>query len=433
LTLALVGAFVPPALAAVTNPVLSLGTVDANSAVLNWTDGGTEKAYKVYQSSNGTSFSLIATLGADIHTYTRTGLIPDTDVWFRVDAKRGSTVKPSNVVMTHVPLPPPPPPPGDDVQACLANPTVTVFGVNESNTVQNFGDDVTFDGRSVNNTLYPSTDTSPTDLGRTSPYGGLRACSLGGVYTGQQSRSLDWQEVKNFGGWAMILKQAGNALITGLEVDNIEDGFAPDATDSLNPASGDGWVLRNAWFNYIRDDCVEGDRGQTTGVVSDVLFDGCYVFYSTANSASGLPVQSDEQIIVENSLIFHKLMPSPVGMGSETVCDNVIPPDICDTGNLLKWDPDGTAPSILIRNTIILEDDPSGAGTWPAGTVLENVTIVKSPLNATETLSLSCTGSNGCTQTTDMSVWNNAVAAWKTRHGCTTFPTCTKLMSPDPA
>jgi hypothetical protein len=107
--------------------------------------------------------------------------------------------------------------------------------------------------RAQANTLYPNFQY-PVDVGRIS--GGRVACFLGGVFVGRQPRGLTWEAVKAVGGVAVRLQQAGRANVNGLQVDNLRDGIDLRSAVPSNPASGDGWVFRNSYMTYIRDDCI---------------------------------------------------------------------------------------------------------------------------------------------------------------------------------
>jgi hypothetical protein len=91
-----------PALA-LTAPVLSYDTVTQTSVHLTWTDAGNEQQYRVYKNS-----VLLITLGANVLSYTATGLTPATTYAFRVDAKKGGQILPSNTVTVTTQSPPPP-------------------------------------------------------------------------------------------------------------------------------------------------------------------------------------------------------------------------------------------------------------------------------------------------------------------------------------
>lgn len=76
---------VSPAPAAPTN--LSLKVVSRNQINLTWTDNSTnETGFFIERSLNGTSFTQIATVGANVRTYSATGLTPNTQYFFRVRA-----------------------------------------------------------------------------------------------------------------------------------------------------------------------------------------------------------------------------------------------------------------------------------------------------------------------------------------------------------
>jgi hypothetical protein len=147
------------------------------------------------------------------------------------------------------------------------------------------------------------------------------------------------------------------------------------------------------------------------------LFDGCFVFLSADDVHALAPDQSSETIVIDHAVVWHQLQTSETS-------------PLTDTGRLFKWDP--FAPTVVVRNSVFLLDDPPGAGEWPPGTVLENVTIV---LKGPGTLSLNMLP--GMTVTTDFSVWNNAKADWLTRHGCSEFvpgvgASCTQQAYPTP-
>jgi hypothetical protein len=93
-------------------------------------------------------------------------------------------------------------------------------------------------------------------------------CIVGGTLIGQQPRSLTWPQMKHqpgYDGDGLRINGAGWYVVDGLRVDNVEDGISP---------FGDGFVGRNLYFTYIRDDCIENDA-ISGGYVSDSLFDGC--------------------------------------------------------------------------------------------------------------------------------------------------------------
>lgn len=58
-----------------------------STVVLTWQDNsGNEDGFKIYKSTDSSSYSYMATVGTGIQTYTATGLTSDQPYWFRVAA-----------------------------------------------------------------------------------------------------------------------------------------------------------------------------------------------------------------------------------------------------------------------------------------------------------------------------------------------------------
>lgn len=97
---------------------LTTGTPPSSSLTVNWNDNANnETNYVVERSSDGTNFTVIATVGANITTYNDTGLTPNTQYYYRIKATNAtdSSVYTSNASVTTPPVPSPP--------AKAANPT----------------------------------------------------------------------------------------------------------------------------------------------------------------------------------------------------------------------------------------------------------------------------------------------------------------------
>ncbi|PYV84018.1 MAG: hypothetical protein DMG05_25185, partial [Acidobacteria bacterium] len=59
--------------------------VSSTQINLAWTDNSTdEDGFKIYRSTDGISFSLIATLGPNVTTYSNTGRLPATTYYYKV-------------------------------------------------------------------------------------------------------------------------------------------------------------------------------------------------------------------------------------------------------------------------------------------------------------------------------------------------------------
>ncbi|MFL9833136.1 LamG-like jellyroll fold domain-containing protein [Chryseobacterium terrae] len=98
---------IPPTDLNFTNP-LTAGTPAASSLTVNWSDNATnETNYVLERSTDGTSFTVIATLPANTTTYNETGLTPNTQYYYRVKAVNAteSSVYTSNASVTTPPIP----------------------------------------------------------------------------------------------------------------------------------------------------------------------------------------------------------------------------------------------------------------------------------------------------------------------------------------
>ncbi|WP_404985583.1 LamG-like jellyroll fold domain-containing protein [Chryseobacterium sp. M5] len=98
---------IPPSHLNFTNPVTT-GTPAASSLTVNWNDNATnETNYVLERSTNGTSFTVIATLPANTTTYNEAGLTPNTQYYYRVKAVNAteSSVYTSNTSVTTPPVP----------------------------------------------------------------------------------------------------------------------------------------------------------------------------------------------------------------------------------------------------------------------------------------------------------------------------------------
>jgi hypothetical protein len=443
----------PPKLVA---PVLS-ASVTGTEVSLTWTDAGSETSYHVMRlPAAAVTWTEIATLRANTLQFRDSGLSPSTTYHYVVVATRGwkqmnsdadqvtTGVTPSlsagpspspapSLPPSPSPSPSPLPSPSPSYSpspslspspspslsptssACSGvKPVINIYSTSGSFTMGTYPDNQAFNARSFVTTNYPFNSTTPVRIGEVD--GGFNPCWEGGTFLGQQSRSLTWEDVKAIGGAAMKFVEAGGADINAYQADNMEDSINLRAEVRTDPTSGDGWTIRNSYVIYNRDDCIENDDG-TSGTVSDVLFDGCFVFLSGAIDHSDVPDQSSETIVIDHALIHMTQMPS-------TQTDGL------NGGWLLKWN--AFAPRPVLRDSIILIEQPNDVGEWPTGTVLENVTIV---LQNSGTLSLNMLP--GMTVTTNMSVWNNAKADWLTRHGCGAFvpgvgAVCTQQANPTP-
>lgn len=119
---------VPPSNVNFTN-VASTEVPPSSSLTINWIDAATnEDNYVVERSENGTDFIVIATLGANVTSYNDTGLLPNTQYYYRVKAKNSteSSVYERASVTT-------PPIPSAPVKASAPNPGTGLTSIQLTN------------------------------------------------------------------------------------------------------------------------------------------------------------------------------------------------------------------------------------------------------------------------------------------------------------
>ena len=309
------------------------------------------------------------------------------------------------------------------LQACLSNDTVVRLSGTYDTEVRypSPSPGTTFDSRDATFTAYPYKSLYPYNLGKkTAP---RRLCSVGGLVLGQQGRMLTWDQMKSrYDGDALRITGNSWYVADGLRVDNVEDGVAPRGTEDRYPKDGDGFVLRNLYFTYIRDDCVENDD-IGGGQIYDSLFDGCYTGVSERPSDASpqwsYKAPRGETLSVDHVLMRLQAMPGPRGTND---------PSVRGHGQLFKWS--DVANALVVKDSVFLVETTPNSDSYfpfPPRTQTQNVTIVwlgSGPFHWSVP--------PGTTVTTDRSVWDRARANWLTRHGCISFRSCSKLYSPDP-
>jgi hypothetical protein len=252
-------------------------------------------------------------------------------------------------------------------------------------------DETRIDARQA--TLLPSpTNLYPLNLG-----GGAGMCLSGGVALGQYDRTLGWAAMHDLNN-AGVRFDNPDATVEYVRIDNVGDGIRPIAGP---------FTIRGAWLSYVRDDCVENDHVQP-GLIDDSLFDGCYVGVSerpsAAITASGYDGRG-QVLTVRNSLIRLEPMPYP---------RDGLPTDF-GHGAFFKWS--SLATNLELHDNVFLAEQIAQEGVdamdmpGALGACSNNVMVwlgagqYPAPLPSCFTV------------TTDRSVWDQAVADWKIRHG----------------
>src|SRR5581483_6137227 len=183
---------------------------------------------------------------------------------------------------------------------------------------------------------------SPTNLYPFNLDGDGGVVLTGGTVLGQYDRTWSWQQMHD-------LNNAGVAFgndhftVDGVRIDNVTDG--------IRPKSAGGFVIRNSWLTYVRDDCVENDH-MNDGLIDDTLFDGCYTGFSARPSQS--IIDSGYSGVgkiwtIQNSLVRLQPMTGPNGGSAD---------DLGTEGFFKwhKWDPPATSlsPDLSLQNNTFM-------------------------------------------------------------------------------
>ncbi len=229
----------------------------------------------------------------------------------------------------------------------------------------------------------------------------------GGKVAGQYDRTLSWDDMHALNNAAIAFDNAG-LTVDGMRVDNV--------TDAIRPKKGGTFTVRNVWATYVRDDGVENDH-LFDGLVDDSLFDGCYEGFSARPSpaiiASGYSGVGKVWTI-QNTLMRLEPQPDPASGSADGLATNTF-------FKWHNWDNPATSlsPKLSLHNNIFMAERVGQAGGTRMGippgqldSCSNNIIVWLGPGTFPGTLP-----AGGCfTVTTDRSVWDNAVADWKTRH-----------------
>jgi len=277
------------------------------------------------------------------------------------------------------------PPPGGASCLSQAGPLITFTGTQTSGFANTgLAANTKVDARTA--TWYGVNDT-PVRIG------GQGLCWSGGVVRGTYDSTVSWSVMH--GTYGMLVYSAPDAVIENARIHDYGDGI------SFNNSGSDNWVIRGVHGSILRDDCIENDFGNS-GLIEDSFLDGCFVGYSSRSYAS-VPDNSGKVVTVRNTLWRLEDMPTGyTGPGH---------------GKFWKMDAAGKDPRLALENNIFRMDTPPvccGDFLIPPPNYLvscsNNIMVwlgsgaFPEPVPACFTL------------TTDKSVWDNAVAAWRTRH-----------------
>jgi hypothetical protein len=221
--------------------------------------------------------------------------------------------------------------------------------------------------------------------------GGSDVCWHGGKVEGTYGLATLWETFHHTGAFNVFTPRT---TLEDVRVHNYGDGLrivngAPDFT------------IRGAHLSNVHDDCIENDY-LYGGLVDDSLLDGCYVAFS-ARTYTGQTFTSgaDNTWKISGSLV--RLEPMP------TVYKGPAP----GHGPFFKWDSSGVSPKLVLEDNVFRVDQAPNHGDLgiPAGTSCSNNVIVWLGSGPYPAPLPSC-----FRVTTDVSVWDEAVARWKASH-----------------
>ena len=224
-------------------------------------------------------------------------------------------------------------------------------------------------------------------------------CIDGGSIVGTYALSTVWDVFHHTGGFSIANP---NSTIENVSVHNYGD--------AINIRDGaSNWRVRGAHTTLIHDDCLQDDY-LNAGVISDSLFDGCYVGISTRASSNNTTSDGHTNTLtLESSLL--RLAPMP------TVYKGTAP----GHGGFFKWDNDAhRSPKLALHNNVFRVDQTPNHGSLglPDGYQVEcsGNTIVWLGGGAFPEAASWLAKCPDTRIVSAKSTWDNAVTAWKAVH-----------------
>lgn len=302
-----------------------------------------------------------------------------------------------------VPTPPAPPCDGAGRSAVTPLPAGTVT---TSWLLDAPSPDTTYDLTGTTSTAYPAGKQSVFTVGRTSP--APRTCVVGGAVAGRADDAQTWNLYHDtYNGACVKIVALDWMQVTGTRCDRTEDGMRPERPADLSDSTR--FWISGTYLSHIRDDCIENDF-VVPGVLYDNLWEQCNTGISERPSGRTITRPDSDTLILDHMLIGLWQTPHVEKDGRRVTGENAI----------FKWSASGNR--VVIKCSMFAIDAQSLNGTdsmqLPPGTVLDDSacpdapsTIVwlgpgRYPVNA-----------GGLRVVTQRSVWDDAVAAWKARHG----------------
>lgn len=304
-----------------------------------------------------------------------------------------------DVDVTTTPSPPPPNPDPDYLAGLLArtNRRVISGALTTAVKIDSPGDRFLLDGRGAT-CYYDENDSTgaPIAIGK-----GSQADSpavVGARVFGRIPWDSSWQTVKDrWDAAAVRLEGKGTLYCYGVAIRNIEDGFEPHPAVNPNGNLTNTFVLERAYLEHIRDDAIENDQGMP-GLIRDVYVEVCNRFLSEQLDSQGI---TNTAAVVRIDRCFVHMAPMPNARAS----------DGQGYGGVFKWQ--GNAGKVAVTDSVFLLDEPPIAtNAWPGGTYVNTRVVLGPKYPGTSRPSYL---PSSVIVTRDLTVWTDAVAAFRAR------------------
>lgn len=283
------------------------------------------------------------------------------------------------------------------MSSCLsqAGPVITLSGSQSSYSNSSLADLSKIDSTQL--TIVNNADI-PVKIG-----GGNDICWHSGKILGGFPLDASWDTTHPTAG-LQIYDGTIRPKVEGVYIERIGDGIKVRLGESSGQAGiSQPFTVKDVWMKDIRDDCIESDW-QAGAIIDDNLFDGCYTLFATEKRSGDTIDGSNNFWEIKNTLAY---MHDQIG-----VYKGVSP----GHSMFFKWDQ--TSPKLKIYDTILRVDSNVSETSNQFNFRLEkladcaNNTLVwlgpgDFPANLPSCFTLS----------KEKSVWDNAVANWKIRHG----------------
>ncbi len=234
--------------------------------------------------------------------------------------------------------------------------------------------------------------------------GGPGMCWTGGYVQNDPTIYTDSTSWSTWSTSAAFISYGVNQTIENLRLDHVGDAI----NIQLQNGAQTYFTVRGVYVSDAHDDCLENTREQG-GLTDDSLFDGCYESFSARPPSADLGTYSGANNVwtIQNSLV---RLQDQIGVASGPSPGNA---------GFFKWDFSSynSSPKLKLYNNVFRLDLASFIGQEyapPPDKLIDcsnNIMVWLGGGPYPVTLP-SC-----FTVTSDVTVWDNAVAAWKAKHG----------------